>query len=225
MPCSVVFFPPFDLREDELPPLLRIYSFDTIVIKNMVQAANGQISTGFLIHEYRRLKSREQVDNKFYAIFMQATALTLASANIVVATTVKSKSINAKLSPQQQFRPQVAILDEASQSSCSDTLCYLKLDVEKLILVGDDKQLNPTVISNDRLLKESFFGKFSQRREEYFVMLNRQYRMHPAISCISNTLFYQGMIQDGVAPEERQAPFPPFADRPVLFINCPYPER
>jgi superfamily I DNA and/or RNA helicase len=99
------------------------------------------------------LKARETVDNKFYAIFMQATIITLQQALIVVATTVKAKSLNKKLLPQYHFRPHVAILDEASQSSCSDTLCYLKLDVEKLILVGDDKQLNPTVISNDPLLK------------------------------------------------------------------------
>lgn len=42
---------------------------------------------------------------------MQATALTLAHARVVVATTVKSKSINAKLLPQQHFKPHVAILD------------------------------------------------------------------------------------------------------------------
>jgi regulator of nonsense transcripts 1 len=165
------------------------------------------------------------VDNKFYAIFMQATIITLAHALIVIATTVKAKSLNAKLSPEYHFKPRVAILDEAAQSSCSDTLCYLKLDVDKLILVGDDKQLNPTVISNDKLLKESFFCKFGVKKEEYFSMLNRQYRMHPHIAKLSNTLFYNGQIQDGVTIEERTSPIPPFTTYPVIFINCAHPER
>jgi len=60
---------------------------------------------------------------------MQATIITLAHALIVIATTVKAKSLNSKLPEQYHFKPKVAMLDEASQSSCSDTLCYLKLDV------------------------------------------------------------------------------------------------
>jgi hypothetical protein len=60
---------------------------------------------------------------------MQAMALITYRAQIIVATTVKAKSINAKIDPKYHFEPQVAILDEASQSSCSDTLCYLKLNV------------------------------------------------------------------------------------------------
>ena len=204
--------------------MVRLYSFDTIVIKNMVMVSSGSgISTAYILHEYRRLKAREKVDNKFYAIFMQATIITLARALIVIATTVKAKSLNAKLSQEYHFRPKVAILDEASQSSCSDTLCYLKLDVEKLVLVGDDKQLNPTVISNDKLLKESFFCNFGQKREDYFCMLNRQYRMHPAISRISNTLFYNREIEDGVTPEDRATQVQPFAAYPVMFVNCSHP--
>jgi superfamily I DNA and/or RNA helicase len=89
--------------------------------------------------------------------------------------------------------------------------------------VGDDKQLNPTVISNDKLLKESFFSKFSQKREEYFCMLNKQYRMHPAISRISNTLFYDTLIEDGVTAPERATKLQPFATFPVMFVNCSHP--
>lgn len=94
----------------------------------LVSEGNG-ITTEYLVESYRRLKAREVVDNRFYAIFMQATIITLQQALIVVATTVKAKSLNKKLTPEYHFKPVVAILDEASQSSCSDTLCYLKLDV------------------------------------------------------------------------------------------------
>lgn len=56
-------------------------------------------------------------------------------------------------------------------------------------------------------------------------MLNQQYRMHPTISRISNALFYQGLIQDGVTSEQRASSLPPFSDRPVLFINSIHPEK
>jgi superfamily I DNA and/or RNA helicase len=45
--------------------------------------------------------------------------------------------------------------------------------------MGDENQLDPTVISQDKLLKETVFGKLSKKRKEYFVMLDTQYRMHP----------------------------------------------
>jgi superfamily I DNA and/or RNA helicase len=49
--------------------------------------------------------------------------------------------------------------------------------------------------------------------------------MHPSISCISNHLFYQGLIADGVTAEDRASPVPPFSQHPVLFINSLHPER
>lgn len=140
------------MKDEDLPPIVRLYSYDTQVIKNMIKVSNSK-NTPYLITQYRKLKEKETVDKKFYAIFMQAVHITISEARIIVATTVRAKSINAKLQEGYEFKPDVAILDEASQSSCSDTLCYLKLDVERLILVGDEKQLNPTVISNDKILK------------------------------------------------------------------------
>lgn len=81
-------------------------------------------------------------------------------------------------------------MDEASQSSCSDTLCFLAMDVKKLVLVGDEKQLDPTVLSNDKLLKNSYFITHSQNKKEYFTQLTYQYRMHPYISILANHFFY-----------------------------------
>lgn len=49
--------------------------------------------------------------------------------------------------------------------------------------------------------------------------------MHPSISRISNTLFYQGMIADAVTHEQRVSPISPFSSYPVIFINSPHLER
>lgn len=51
-----------------------------------------------------------------------------------------------------------------------------------MVLIGDDKQLAPTVISQNEALKETVFTKTFQKNPKYYVLLNRQYRMHPAIA-------------------------------------------
>jgi hypothetical protein len=38
---------------------------------------------------------------------------------------------------EDSFIPDVAILDEAAQASWADTFCYLKFNVQRLVLVGD----------------------------------------------------------------------------------------
>jgi superfamily I DNA and/or RNA helicase len=43
----------------------------------------------------------------------------------------------------------VGILDEASQATYGDSYCFLGRSVQKMVFVGDDKQLPPTVISQD----------------------------------------------------------------------------
>jgi superfamily I DNA and/or RNA helicase len=49
----------------------------------------------------------------------------------------------------QRFWPNIAILDEASQASWADTYCFLGRRVQKMVFIGDDKQLSPTVISQN----------------------------------------------------------------------------
>ena len=63
------------MKEEDLPPVVRLYSYDTQVIKNMIKVSNG-IGTPYLIQQYRKLKEKETVDKKFYAVFMQAVHIT-----------------------------------------------------------------------------------------------------------------------------------------------------
>jgi len=80
---------------------------------------------------------KQSISSKFYSIYMQAFAKTVREAHIIVSTTVISASINERLSQQDHFCPNAAILDEAAQASWADTFCYLKFNVNRLVLVGD----------------------------------------------------------------------------------------
>ena len=48
-----------------------------------------------------------------------------------------------------------------------------------MVQVGDDKQLDPTVISQDKILKQSVFAKLCHKTFSYFILLDTQYMMHP----------------------------------------------
>jgi hypothetical protein len=64
-----------------------------------------------VISQYKLLKEKKRVENKFYAILMQAVGMITMNAHLIIATTVKSKSINSKLDQYFHYRPHVAILD------------------------------------------------------------------------------------------------------------------
>lgn len=66
---------------------------------------------------------------------------------------MSANKFDAKLNASQKFYPTIGILDEASQSTWADTYCFLTKGIQKLVLVGDNKQLSPTVISQNEVLK------------------------------------------------------------------------
>ena len=70
-------------------------------------------------------------------------------AHIVISTSVSATKLSNKLAEHQKFKPFIGILDEASQATWADTYCFLCHNIQKIVFVGDDKQLAPTVISQN----------------------------------------------------------------------------
>jgi DNA replication ATP-dependent helicase Dna2 len=96
----------------------------------------------------------------------------------------------------------VAIIDEAGQLTVPAILGALRF-CKRFILVGDEKQLPPLVLSKDaaeRGLAVSLFSKLKQLDQDYSahhplavsacVALRTQYRMNQWISNFSSTVFY-----------------------------------
>lgn len=83
------------------------------------------------------------------------------------------------------------IIDEAGQTTEPSTLVPLKYEFEKVILIGDHKQLPATVFSehNKQLgFDISLFERLMKNDVENFI-LKEQYRMHPTIRAIPSAMF------------------------------------
>ncbi|CAN2388902.1 zinc ion binding, partial [Pristimantis euphronides] len=102
----------------------------------------------------------------------------------------------------------VVILDECSQITEPVSLLPIaRFQCEKLILVGDPKQLSPTIQGSEAAhecgLEQTLFSRLCLMGHRA-VMLRTQYRCHPSISIITNELFYEGNLLNGVSDEDRK---------------------
>ncbi|XP_004686539.1 PREDICTED: protein ZGRF1 [Condylura cristata] len=101
----------------------------------------------------------------------------------------------------------VVVLDECSQmTEPTSLLPVARFGCEKLILVGDPRQLPPTIQGSDAAhesgLEQTLFDRLCLMGHKP-VLLRTQYRCHPTISAVANDLFYEGRLVDGVSEAER----------------------
>ncbi|MCB9362779.1 IGHMBP2 family helicase [Candidatus Woesearchaeota archaeon] len=85
------------------------------------------------------------------------------------------------------------LIDEAGQST--EPSCLIPISkAKKVILVGDHKQLPPTILSrNAQELSVSLFERmFGHCR---YTLLDTQYRMHPLINQFPSDEFYEGKLK------------------------------
>lgn len=120
----------------------------------------------------------------------------------------------------------VVIIDECTQATEPSTLCPIVKGCKQLVLLGDDFQLGPIVISQDKevstALSTSFFQRMINAGVEMF-LLDTQYRMSPHISYWPSHHFYGGRLKDGITQAERPVPKGfcwPREDVPVAFVPC-----
>lgn len=95
---------------------------------------------------------------------------------------------------------ETVIIDEAAQSIELSALIPLKYGCSKCILVGDPKQLPPTVLSREAArfqYEQSLFVRMQANHPNDVHLLDTQYRMHPEISLFPSNTFYDGRLLNG----------------------------
>ncbi|XP_037990915.1 protein ZGRF1 [Motacilla alba alba] len=101
----------------------------------------------------------------------------------------------------------VVVLDECSQmTEPASLLPIARFQCEKLVLVGDPKQLPPTIQGSESVheqgLEQTLFDRLCLMGHDP-ILLRTQYRCHPALSAIANELFYSGDLIDGISEGDR----------------------
>ncbi|MGM0601866.1 MAG: IGHMBP2 family helicase [Bacillota bacterium] len=149
------------------------------------------------------LELQSKIDNYFSRIeeLEQAAVRELMEKAEVVCTT--NITAGSELLEDQYF--DLVVLDEATQATEPSALIpYLK--GKKTILIGDHKQLPPTVLSKKALeqgLDRSLFERFMELYgEEFSYQLKLQYRMHKKIMEFSSREFYNSSLKAAVEVAE-----------------------
>ncbi|KAJ5542691.1 Zinc finger CCHC-type [Penicillium sp. DV-2018c] len=116
----------------------------------------------------------------------------------VICTTLSGSGHDIFQSMNVEF--ETVIIDEAAQCIELSALIPLKYGCSKCVLVGDPKQLPPTVLSkmaSKFQYEQSLFVRMQKNHPQDVHLLDIQYRMHPAISAFPSMTFYDGKLQDG----------------------------
>ena len=129
------------------------------------------------------------------------------SEAIIVATTLTRAYLRDSI---QNRRFDTVILDEASMAPIPALYVAASRADANAVVVGDFKQLPPIVLSDHDIAKKwlgtDIFDKAGLSNPNvpfpYFIKLCEQFRMHPDISAIPNTLVYDNILKDGPETEK-----------------------
>ena len=153
-----------------------------------------------------------------FALEQGAAALVLARADVVCCTCV-----GAGDELLEGFTFRVACVDEATQ--CPEPAALIPLTKALSgVLVGDARQLPPTVVS--QAAQRAGLGvSLFERLERLGLspdLLDRQYRMHPSLAAFPSEAFYGGRVASDPDPASRPAPLGfdwPDARCPLVFVE------
>ncbi|KOO36080.1 tRNA-splicing endonuclease positive effector [Chrysochromulina tobinii] len=145
----------------------------------------------------------------------------LAQAEVVCCTTMSAGSSTM----MKGLTFEGVLVDEATQATEASTLVALMRGARQLVLLGDQCQLPPTTLSRapPGTSLDASLSLFTRLVHDGVppLMLDTQYRMHPALSQLPSDLFYGGRLRDGTLAHERAAleGFPwPRPDVPAALI-------
>ena len=155
----------------------------------------------------------------------QCVTKILNEAEVVVSTCIGAGSdILKTFSQAEGARFSTVLIDEAAQCTEPAFLPACTHGCERLVLIGDQNQLPPVVISSVALERGLGVSLFTRLAAGGLVpaLLNEQYRMHPKIAEFSSNQFYSGKVQSRVEPSDRPIPKGfrwPNPRIPVAFVD------
>ena len=122
------------------------------------------------------------------------------SKAMLVATTISKVTIDPFFDVKEY---DIVMFDEVSMAYVPQIICAASYARNKLVLVGDFRQLSPivqsdakTVLGSDIFAYLGISDGTKVHAHPWLVMLNEQRRMHPAISAFANKTIYNNLLLD-----------------------------
>lgn len=173
-----------------------ISSEDATLINTKISGVTTKLKT--IDEKIKALKAkRRDADNISENVRSRLKLKILTDAEVIMCTL--SGAGHEILSNIQGFEFPTVIIDEACQSIEMSSLIPLRYNVKKCILVGDPKQLPPTVLSpiaQRYSYEQSLFQRIMSFHRDNVCLLSIQYRMHPNISKFPSRQFYESRLGD-----------------------------
>ena len=174
----------------------------------------------FAVH-MQRFKEADVIDRQYEA---RLTAQLLQDARVVGATTTGAAKFSELL---RQLAPEIIIVEEAAEVLEAHVLAALTRTTKHVILIGDHRQLRPTVaeyrLARDYSLDISLFERLVSAAPRSVVTLTTQRRMHPDIRrLIAPAPDFYARLDDG--GDVNSWPPVPGVARRLAFIDHEFPE-
>ncbi|ODO09381.1 hypothetical protein I350_02981 [Cryptococcus amylolentus CBS 6273] len=178
-------------------------------------AADAQRLRGEPVKEGMGRDTLKALNQKIWGYRRDMTNETLLDADVICTT-----CLSAATRKLQCIDFPIVFLDEASMATEPLSLIPLMKGSSHVSIIGDHKQLPPVINSEDAHsggLSTSLFERLIHEGHVPSIMLDTQYRMHPALSAFPSKTFYSSLLQDGTPAAARPAPKTAFllADDPV----------
>ncbi|RVE72874.1 hypothetical protein OJAV_G00043290 [Oryzias javanicus] len=214
-PDNILQFSSKTLRQDHSKPELR-----SITLHHRMREPSNPYAEDIKKFDERishNDKFTQREIKEYKDLLKKARVHELERHDIILCTCTQSStpSLSRSVSARQ------ILIDECAMATEPQALIPLVCNKpEKVVLIGDHKQLRPIVrnpsvkrLGMSRSLFESYFN---QLHENKAVMLNTQYRMHEDICKFPSEKFYEGKLKTGV---ERPTSVLRINDRgmPVVF--------
>ncbi|CAB9514333.1 polymerase alpha-associated DNA helicase A [Seminavis robusta] len=149
-----------------------------------------------------------------------------ATASVVVASCIGAHQLLATETTDNGSSPfDMVVLDEAAQTTEPALLCALAAaQAEQIVLVGDPRQLPPTIAGNSVELRNTLGVSPMARLEQCGVgqqTLRVQYRMSPDLLQFPSKYFYKGLVTCAENVQELSPPasFPWPNGAPMAFVQ------
>jgi superfamily I DNA and/or RNA helicase len=153
----------------------------------------------------------------------QQESSAIQNANVILSTMA-----NVYISPllvRELF--DVVIVEEAGMAILPSLFYCATLSKEKIVIVGDPKQLPPIVQSKEKYVQKVMARNIfditatGPDNDEFVVMLDTQYRMHPIIGNLVSHLFYNGKLKNNSNTNEREliSKMDPYPGYPLVVVD------